>query len=184
MCQGSSALAKYSVQSRNNTQAKIKWKNLPAEHFSHIHNLLISLALSLLLRSFSGTGKHSIIFRLFLVRGFPPSVLGRQGILFPQKKPIRQSFPLHTRFKSETSYQENAYFSLTHLCAALFILFSFLAEDIYTLTFFFFSRCLEIQERARTSKKIISSGRRSVFLDTLSFARFSSSAKRFFNWRR
>ena len=74
--------------------------------------------------------------------------LGRQGILVPQKKPIRQSFPLHTRFKSETSYQENAYFSLSHLRGALCILFSFLAEDIYTLIFFFFSRCLEIQESA------------------------------------
>lgn len=75
--------------------------------------------------------------------------LGRQGILFPQKKPIRQCFPLHTRFKSETSYRENAYFSLSHLRGALFILFSFLAEDIYTLTFFFFSRCWR-SKRARS----------------------------------
>jgi hypothetical protein len=79
--------------------------------------------------------------------------LGRQGILFPQKKPIRQCFPLHTRFKSETSYRENAYFSLSHLRGALFILFSFLAEDIYTLTFFFFSRCLgDPRERVRVRK--------------------------------
>ena len=105
-------------------------------------SLSLSLAFVLFL------AKHSIIFRLFLVRGFPPSVWGRQGILFPQKKPIRQCFPLHTRFKSETSYRENAYFSLSHSCGALFILFSFLAEEIYTLTFFFFSRCLEIQESA------------------------------------
>ena len=110
--------------------------------------------------------------------------LGRQGILFPQKKPIRQCFPLHTRFKSETSYRENAYFSLSHSRGALCILFSFLAEDyIYSHVLLLLS-LLEIQESAYTSKKINSSGRRSVFLDTLSFARFSSSAKRFFNWRR
>ena len=127
---------------------------MPAEHFSHIHNLLISLALSLLLRSFSGTGKHSIIFRLFLVRGFPPSVLGRQGILFPQKKPIRQSFPLHTRFKSETSYQENAYFSLS-LSLVRSVVYPFLVFSgryIYSHILLLLSLFGDPRERVRVEK--------------------------------
>ena len=104
-----------------------------------------SLSLSLAFVLFLGSIRS---FSPLFGAWFPSLCLGRQGILFPQKKPIRQCFPLHTRFKSETSYQENAYFSLSHSCGALFILFSFLAEEIYTLTFFFFSRCLEIQESA------------------------------------
>ena len=104
-----------------------------------------SLSLSLAFVLFLGSIRS---FSPLFGAWFPSLCLGRQGILFPQKKPIRQCFPLHTRFKSETSYRENAYFSLSHSCGALCILFSFLAEDIYTLTFFFFSRCLEIQESA------------------------------------
>ena len=104
-----------------------------------------SLSLSLAFVLFLGSIRS---FSPLFGAWFPSLCLGRRGILFPQKKPIRQCFPLHTRFKSETSYQENAYFSLSHSCGALFILFSFLAEEIYTLTFFFFSRCLEIQESA------------------------------------
>ena len=109
-----------------------------------------SLSLSLAFVLFLGQGSIRSFFASFwCVVSLPLfGQLGRQGILFPQKKPIRQCFPLHTRFKSETSYRENAYFSLSHSCGALFILFSFLAEEIYTLTFFFFSRCLEIQESA------------------------------------
>jgi hypothetical protein len=105
----------------------------------------------------------SLAFVLFLgsIRSFFASfccvvslpLFGETRNIIPPKETHRQCFPLHTRFKSETSYQENAYFSLSHLRGALCILFSFLAEDIYTLTFFFFSRCLEIpRERVRVRK--------------------------------
>ena len=104
-----------------------------------------SLSLSLAFVLFLGSIRS---FSPLFGAWFPSLCLGRQGILFPQKKPIRQCFPLHTRFKSETSYRENAYFSLSHSRGALCILFSFLAEDIYTLTFFFFSRCWR-SKRAR-----------------------------------
>jgi len=104
-----------------------------------------SLSLSLAFVLFLGSIRS---FSPLFGAWFPSLCFWRQGILFPQKKPIRQCFPLHTRFKSETSYRENAYFSLSHSCGALCIHFSFLAEDIHTLTFFFFSRCLEIQESA------------------------------------
>lgn len=75
-------------------------------------------------------------------------LFGETRNIIPPKETHPAAFsPAHTQV-SETSYQENAYFSLSHLCRALFALFSFLAEDIYTLIFFFFSRCLEIQESA------------------------------------
>ena len=104
-----------------------------------------SLSLSLAFVLFLGSIRS---FSPLFGAWFPSLCFWRQGILFPQKKPIRQCFPLHTRFKSETSYRENAYFSLSHSCGALCIHFSFLAEDIHTLTFFFFSRCWR-SKRAR-----------------------------------
>ena len=107
-----------------------------------------SLSLSLAFVLFLGSIR-SFFASFWCVVSLPLFGETRNINLFPQKKPIRQCFPLHTRFKSETSYRENAYFSLSHLRGALCILFSFLAEDIYTLTFFFFSRCLR-SKRARS----------------------------------
>lgn len=104
-----------------------------------------SLSLSLAFVLFLGSIR-SFFASFWCVVSLP--LFGETRNIIPPKETHRQCFPLHTRFKSETSYQENAYFSLSHLRGALFILFSFLAEDIYTLTFFFFSRCLEIQESA------------------------------------
>lgn len=104
-----------------------------------------SLSLSLAFVLFLGSIR-SFFASFWCVVSLP--LFGETRNIIPPKETHRQCFPLHTRFKSETSYQENAYFSLSHSCGALFILFSFLAEDIYTLTFFFFSRCLEIQESA------------------------------------
>lgn len=104
-----------------------------------------SLSLSLAFVLFLGSIR-SFFASFWCVVSLP--LFGETRNIIPPKETHRQCFPLHTRFKSETSYRENAYFSLSHLRGALFILFSFLAEDIYTLTFFFFSRCLEIQESA------------------------------------
>ena len=104
-----------------------------------------SLSLSLAFVLFLGSIRS---FSPLFGAWFPSLCLGETRNIIPQKKPIRQCFPLHTRFKSETSYRENAYFSLSHSRGALCILFSFLAEDIYTLTFFFFSRCWR-SKRAR-----------------------------------
>ena len=102
-----------------------------------------SLALSLLLSFFFLRVRS---FFVFFGAWFPSQTRN----IIPQKKPIRQPFPLHTRFKSETFHRENAYFSLTHSCRASFAIFSFLAEDIYTTLYILLllSRCLEIQESA------------------------------------
>ena len=101
---------------------------------------------------FLGQGSIRSFFASFWCVVSPP-LFGETRNIIPPKETHRQCFPLHTRFKSETSYQENAYFSLSHLRGALFILFSFLAEDIYTLTFFFFSRCVgDPRERVRVRK--------------------------------
>ena len=100
----------------------------------------------------------SLAFVLFLgsIRSFFASfccvvslpLFGETRNISPPKETQRQCFPLHTRFKSETSYRENAYFSLSHLRGALCILFSFLAEDyIYSHVLLLLS-LFEIQESA------------------------------------
>ena len=164
MCQGYTPRVptKYSIFRKNTTQAHQNEKICQQSTFLTFI-IYSSLALSLPFVLFL---THSIIFRPFWGEWFPSLCLGRRGILFPQKKPIRQPFPLHTHVRSETFHRENAFFSLSHLCRALFALFSFLAEDIYTL-YILLLLSLFGDPRERVGK-INSSGRRSVFLDTLS----------------
>ena len=147
VCQGYTprVLTKYSIF-RKNTTSKAHQNEKICQHAMQSTFLTViiysSLSLSLLLSFF-----FLRVRSFFVLFGawFPSQTRN----IIPQKKPIRQPFPLHTRFKSETFHRENAYFSLTHSCRASFALFSFLAEDIYTLyILLLLSRCLEIQESA------------------------------------
>ena len=125
----------------------------------------LSLAFSLAFVLFLST--HSIIFRLFwcVVSSL---CLGRQGILFPQNKPLRQPFPLRIH---KTFHRENSSLSLSLSFAerCLFLPFSFLAEDIY-IYIFFFSRCLDLPERRRERVGKIIIG------ETIRFFRYSFRA--------
>ena len=97
---------------------------------------------------------------------FPSLCLGRQGIVFPQNKPIRQPFPLRTRkCPFDFPSRKLCLFLSLFRRALLFALFSFLAEDIYILYILLLLSSFG-DPRARVEKS--SSGRRSVFLETLS----------------
>lgn len=97
---------------------------------------------------------------------FPSLCLGRQGIVFPQNKPIRQPFPLRThKCPFDFPSRKLCLFLSLFRRALLFALFSFLAEDIYILYILLLLSSFG-DPRARVEKS--SSGRRSVFLETLS----------------
>ena len=96
---------------------------------------------------------------------FPSLCLGRQGIVFPQNKPIRQPFPLRTRKCPFDFPSRKLCLFLSLFRRASFALFSFLAEDIYILYILLLLSSFG-DPRARVEKS--SSGRRSVFLETLS----------------
>jgi len=97
---------------------------------------------------------------------FPSLCLGRQGLFFPQNKPIRQPFPLRTRkCPFDFPSRKLCLFLSLFRRALLFALFSFLAEDIYILYILLLLSSFG-DPRARVEKS--SSGRRSVFLETLS----------------
>ena len=176
MCQGYTprVLTKYSIF-RKNTTSKAHQNEKICQHAMQSTFLTViiysSLSLSLLLSFFFLRVRS---FFVFFGAWFPSQTRN----IIPQKKPIRQPFPLHTRFKSETFHRENAYFSLTHSCRASFALFSFLAEDIYI--FFFFSLVVWRSKRARRKNHLI--GETIRFFRYSFRARFSSSVKRF-DWR-
>jgi len=97
---------------------------------------------------------------------FPSLCLGRRGLFFPQNKPIRQPFPLRTRkCPFDFPSRKLCLFLSLFRRALLFALFSFLAEDIYILYILLLLSSFG-DPRARVEKS--SSGRRSVFLETLS----------------
>ena len=97
---------------------------------------------------------------------FPSLCLGRRGLFFPQNKPIRQPFPLRThKCPFDFPSRKLCLFLSLFRRALLFALFSFLAEDIYILYILLLLSSFG-DPRARVEKS--SSGRRSVFLDTLS----------------
>ena len=110
--------------------------------------------------------------------------LGRQGILFPKETHPSVFSPAYTLQVRDFLPRKRLFLSLSLARSVVYPFLVFSGRNIYSHVLLLLSLFEEIQESAYTSKKIISSGRRSVFLDTLSFARFSSSAKRFFNWRR
>ena len=97
---------------------------------------------------------------------FPSLCLGRRGLFFPQNKPIRQPFPLRThKCPFDFPSRKLCLFLSLFRRALLFALFSFLAEDIYILYILLLLSSFG-DPRARVEKS--SSGRRSVFLETLS----------------
>ena len=122
-------------------------------HFSHIHNLLISLALSLLLRSFSGTGKHSIIFRLFLVRGFPPpSVWGDKEYYSPKRNPSSVFSPAYTLQVRDFLPRKRLFLSHSLARSVVYPFLVFSGRYIYSHILLLLSLFGDPRERVRVEK--------------------------------
>jgi|TARA_B100001142_G_scaffold3987_1_gene4122 hypothetical protein len=125
-----------------------------------------SLAFSLLLSFFFWDAFDHFSSLFWCVVSLPLFALeDKTRNIIPPKETHPAAFsPAHTLQVRDFSPRKRLFLSLTHSCGALFALFSFLAEDISRSSSF----VVWISKKQSARRKIISSGRRSVFLDTLS----------------